>query len=67
MPKYNVRLSEEERSELEKLIQKGGKGYRIRHAQILLKLDKTPENAEWTYARIQSAYKAVHSTIAESS
>ena len=65
MPKYNVRLSEEERSELEKLIQKGGKGYRIRHAQILLKLDKTPENAEWTYARIQSAYKAVHSTIAE--
>ena len=64
MPKYNVTLSEEERRQLSGLIQKGGKGYRIRHAQILLKLDKIPENVEWTYNRIQSAYKATHSTIA---
>jgi transposase len=46
------------------LIQKGGKGYRIKHAQILLKLDQVPENSEWTYNRIQDAYKATHSTIA---
>jgi len=64
MPRYNVTLTEEERNELEALIQKGGKGYRIRHAQILLKLDKIPENNEWTYDRIQSAYKATHATIA---
>jgi hypothetical protein len=64
MPRYNVKLTETERKELENLIQKGGKGYRIRHAQILLKLDKTPENAEWTYDRIKSAYKATHTTIA---
>jgi transposase len=55
---------DEERKELQKLIQKGGKGYRIRHAQILLKLDKIPENTEWTYDRIQAAYGATHSTIA---
>jgi hypothetical protein len=64
MPRYNVTLTEEEQQELQSLIQKGGKGYRIKHAQILLKLDKTPENIEWTYNQIQSAYKATHATIA---
>ena len=64
IPRYKVSLTEEERQELGMVIQKGGKGYRIRHAQKLLKLDKTPENSEWTYDRIQSAYRATHSTIA---
>ena len=64
MPRYKVTLTTEERNTLEALIQKGGKGYRIRHAQILLKLNKIPENKEWTYERIQSAYKATHATIA---
>ena len=64
MPRYKVTLNDEERQELEKLIQKGGKGYRIRHGQILLKLDQIPENKEWTYDRIKEAYKATHTTIA---
>jgi hypothetical protein len=64
MPRYTVTLTEEERHKLNSLIQRGGKGYRIRHAQILLKLDRIPENADWTYDRIQSAYRATHSTIA---
>ena len=64
MPSYKVTLSKEERDKLEKLIQKGGKGYRIRHAQILLKLDRIPENADWTYDRITDAYGSVRSTIA---
>jgi len=64
MPQYNVTLTDEERSELQKLIQKGGKGYRIKHAQILLKLDKVPENAEWTYDRIQDAYNTTSATVA---
>lgn len=64
MPRYLVTLTEEERHDLQKLIQKGGKGYRIKHAQILLKLDQRPENKEWTYNRIQSAYSATHTTIA---
>jgi transposase len=64
MPSYKVTLSNTEREELQSLVQKGGKGYRIRHAQILLKLDKIPENREWTYERITSAYGSVRSTIA---
>ena len=64
MPRYKVTLSQNEGQELQALVQKGGKGYRIKHAQILLKLDQKPENANWTYDRIQDAYKACHSTIA---
>jgi len=53
MPSYKVTLTETEERELKEVIQKGGKGYRIRHAQILLKLDKSnPENKEWTYKKI---------------
>jgi hypothetical protein len=64
MPSYKVKLSKEEREGLGTLIQKGGKGYRIRHAQILLKLDRIPENKNWTYDRITDAYGSVRSTIA---
>ena len=65
MPRYKVTLTEEERQRLQTLIQKGGKGYRIKHAQILLKLDRTPENTEWTYDRIKAAYSASHNAIAD--
>ena len=64
MPRYNVTLTEEERKDLEGTVQKGGKGYRIKHAQILLKLDKIPENEVWTYDLIQSAYNTTRSTVA---
>ena len=64
MPRYVVTLTDEEVEELKKQVQKGGKGYRIKHAQILLKLDKRPENAGWTYDRIKAAYSASHSTRA---
>jgi hypothetical protein len=64
MERYIVILTDEEREELKSLILKGGKGYRIRHAQILLKLENIPENAEWTYDRIKAAYNATHATIA---
>lgn len=59
-----VKLTTDEIKELETLIQKGGKGYRIKHAQILLKIDRKPENEDWTYDRIKDAYGASHSTIA---
>ena len=64
MPRYVVTLTKEEEKEIKALIQKGGKGYRIKHAQILLKLDKRSENEEWTYDRIKEAYGVSHSTIA---
>ena len=64
MPRYVVTLTDEEKQKLKTLVQKGGKGYRIRHAQILLKLDRRPENKDWSYERIKEAYGASHSTIA---
>ena len=56
MPRYRVTLPEEERKELEAITQKGGKGYRIKHAHILLKLNKCPKNETWNYERIMDAY-----------
>ena len=64
MPRYQVTLTKEEKEELEQLVQKGGKGYRIKHAQILLKLDQRTENKSWTYDRIGDAYSASRATIA---
>lgn len=64
MSKYRFTFTEEEKAELKQIVQKGGKGYRIKHAQILLKLEDIPENKEWTYNRIQNAYNACHNTIA---
>ena len=63
MQRYKVTLTDAEREELQYVIQKGGKGYRIRHAQILLKLDTVPENADWTYDQISAAYSAARGTI----
>ena len=63
MDKYWVRLRDEDREDLLKLIQKGGKGYRIKHAQILLKLDQRYENAGWTYKRIKNAFNTSNGTI----
>ena len=64
MPRYIVTLTDDEIQELKSLVQKGGKGYRIKHAQIRLKLDEKPENKAWTYDRIKDAYRASRSTIA---
>jgi len=64
MRRYHVKLTDEEQAELQEMVQKGGKGYRIKHAQILLKLDERAENNEWTYDRIGEAYNASRSTIA---
>jgi hypothetical protein len=64
--KYVVTLREEERAHLKELVQKGKtQGYRIRHAQILLKLDDTPENTGWTYDRIWQSYNATPHTISK--
>lgn len=64
MPRYIVTLTEKEIQELRELTQKGGKGYRIKHAQILLKLDQNPCNESWTYDRIQEAYVTSRGTVA---
>ncbi len=65
-PQIYLQLTEEERQELEALVQRGKtQGYRIKHAQILLKLDEIPENQEWTYDKIKEAYHAAPHTISQ--
>ena len=62
--RYYVTLTEEERQNLQELIRKGKtQGYRIRHAQILLKLDELPENKGWTQGKIGNAYGASLMTV----
>jgi hypothetical protein len=62
--KYYVTLSEEERKYLKDLVREGKtQGYRIKHAQILLKLDEVPQNRDWTIEMIGEAYHAGHSSI----
>ncbi len=57
--KYVVALTEEERESLDKMVQKGKvSGFRMRHAQILLKLDDTPDNKDWTGEKIAQAYRS---------
>ena len=64
--KYIVTLTEEETTELKVMIQQGKtQGYRIKHAQILLKLDERPENTSWTYQRIKEAYRVTPHTISQ--
>ena len=64
--KYIVTLTEEERKMLRDWIEKGQtQGYRIKHTQILLKLDEIPENQEWTCEKIQQAYHATPHTICQ--
>lgn len=61
--KYIVELSAEEREGLEKLVSTGKtQGYRIRHAQILLALDRSGKE-NWDYEEIRKAYGTNPSTI----
>jgi len=64
MIKYHVTLTEEERSYLEEIVAKGNmQGYRIRHANILLALDETEKNREWTDKKISVAYHVTERSI----
>lgn len=64
MARYVVTLTDNEVQYLKEIIQKGGKGYRIKHAQILLKLDQKACSEGWTYDRIKEAYGTSNGTIA---
>ena len=64
MPRYKVTLTPEEIEELERQIPKGGKGYRIKHAEILLKLDQSGDHTAWGYEQIMEAYHTSRGTIA---
>lgn len=64
--KYVVELSDAEREELNNLVNKGKtQGYRIKHAQILLALDRKQVNLSWPYQEISKAYRVNQATITQ--
>lgn len=64
LKKYYVKLDENERAQLESMLQKGNaSGFKLRHAAILLKLDETEENEDWTQKKIAQAYGSTERTI----
>lgn len=61
--KYHVELREEERKILEEIINKGkSSASKIKHAQILLKLDEANGKKAWTSSEIKEAYGVAERT-----
>jgi transposase len=62
--KYIVRLTEEERAEVERLTTTGRTAARtLRHAWVLLKADAAPDGPGWTDEQIGDAYGVSLNTI----
>jgi len=60
--KYIVRLTAEERNELEELVKKGkAQAYRIKHANILLAIDA--DGPEWVDEKAAEAYRCDRNTV----
>jgi hypothetical protein len=60
--KYIVRLTSEERSELDNLVKKGKtQAYRIRHANILLAIDAN--GSGWTDEKTAAIYRCNRNTV----
>ncbi len=65
MKKYVVELASQERKQLEGLVKKGKvAGYKIRHAQMLLKADQGRQGPGWPDRQIAEAF-GVHLTTVE--
>ncbi len=55
--KYVLKLTEEERSELERLVQKGKTaGWKVQRAQALLQCDQGPRGPAWNDEQVAQAY-----------
>jgi DNA-binding Lrp family transcriptional regulator len=62
--RWVVELSQEEREQLEQLINKGKMaGYKIKHAHMLLKADEGEHGPSWPDTRIAEAYNVSESTV----
>ena len=64
MKKYVVELIIEERKQLEKLINRGKiEGYKIQHAQVLLKADQAKHGLSWKDEEIANAFGCHVTTV----
>jgi transposase len=62
--KYVVELTSEERKQLTALVKKGKTaGYKIRHAQMLLKVDQGKKGPGWPDGRVSEAFAAHITTV----
>ena len=64
MKKYIVELTSEERKQLQQLIKKGKvPGYKIRHAQMLLKADQGNKGPCWPDVQVAEVFAAHVTTV----
>ena len=64
MKKYIVELTSEERKQLKQIITKGKTvGYKIRHAQMLLKVDQGKQGPGWQDKRVAEAFGSHVTTV----
>jgi len=64
MKKYIVELTSEERKQLQQLVKKGKvPGYKIRHAQMLLKADQGNKGPGWPDAQVAEVFAAHVTTV----
>jgi transposase len=62
--KYVVELTSEERKQLTAMIQKGKTaGYKIRHAQILLRIDQGKQGSGWSDGKVAEAFGSHITTV----
>jgi len=54
--KHRVKLTDDERQELERLIRRGAAGWKVQRAQALLKCDESDDGPGWPDARIAEAF-----------
>jgi transposase len=64
MKKYIVELTSEERKQLQQLVKTGKvPGYKIRHAQMLLKVDQGNKGPGWPDAQVTEVFAAHVTTV----
>ena len=64
MKKYIVELTSEERKQLQQLVKKGKvAGYKIRHAQMLLKTDQGNKGPGWPDVQVAEVFAAHVTTV----
>lgn len=54
--KHRVKLTDDERRELEQLIRRGAAGWKVQRAQALLKCDESDDGPGWPDAKIAEAF-----------
>lgn len=62
-PKYRVKLTADERMDLERLVRKGAAGWKIKRARALLKCDEGEGGPSWSDTQIAEAFDVTSRSI----